>query len=504
LFIDQGTLDASFVHLDEGVTFRGPPDGPMLLFSVKSHSGHEVPVSSGDYVYESIMLLWIRAWLDHVEGSLTEPVDTSSLTGRRLATFPIPEYDPSSTPHSTIFSYYAHADVLLPLCLKSIILRYSIEVLPMYPLATRALVDDRHMIVLEPFVEMLARGLVGEAIAGLGSAEGRDLSLLKALASSQHVLDFLVGLLGILHGEHVNSLLRKFFRTLKDCETEHLVDSFSDFEFEWTEESLHRVRSSRQLRLRAVEVFSVLPSFLALNYPPKYVSSNGDSRRMKITWVQQYADVPDDQPLTSSRRPHYPDNIERLPRCGWLSDMVIGEALSVCALSCEAVVAEAMAHMEVSDAQSSSMPTLKNRPGAALKRADLLMFQSLAIHAITVVHELILRRHAMDRRFQSESCRERIAGLFAVPILEKSMSSSRWLARMESTHKVRSLWLLSFVYILQESPDSMIRHFVRSLCRPNVSMCLHCLKIQSSYIMRSQTNIGNHRRISASTGSSGC
>jgi len=38
---------------------------------------------------------------------------------------------------------------------------------------------------------------------------------------------------------------------------------------------------------------------------------------------------------------------------------------------------------------------------------------------------------------------------------------------MESTHKVRSMWLLCFVYILQEAPESLIRKFIRSYSNPS-------------------------------------
>jgi hypothetical protein len=452
--------------------FRGPADGPLLLFSIKSPDGHEVPIASGEYIYESIMVLWLGAWLDHMEGSLTETFDTSSFTGREVATFKIPEYDPAVAADDSIYSFYAHMDFLLPLCLKSIVLRYSVEVLPMYPQSTRAMVDDSHMIVLEPFVEMLARGLMGQALAGLGSSGERDRALLRALSASELVLDFLVGLLTVLHAEHMRVLISKYFKTLRDSETEHLGEGFSDIEFEWTEESLHRVRCSRQLRLYAVENIAVLPSFLALNCPLKHSGHSEEERLKKASWMHQYSDITPDSSSTTEH-PVYSDGIERLPVSGWLADIVLTEGLSVCALSCEAVVAEAMAHAEVSRVDTSYSPplmasSLKKRPGAALKRGDLLMFQSLAIHAITAVYELIVRRHTMDRRFQTESCRGRIAALFALPILEKSISSVRWLARMESTHKVRSIWLLCFSYVLQETPEVMIREYVRSFCSPKV------------------------------------
>jgi hypothetical protein len=453
--------------------FRGPPDGPMFLFSVGSGDGHEVPVASGDYVYESVMVLWLRAWLDQVEATLTEPLDTSSMTGRQLATFPIPEYDLAVAMDVTIFAFFAHIDILLPLCLKSLVLRYSVEVLPMYPSSTKVMVDDSHMLVLDPFVEMLARGMMGLAFSGLGSTNERDKGLVRALSSSEVVLRFLVGLLTVLHPEHMHLLIAKYFTTLRHCETEHLGESFAEIEFEWTDESLHRVRCSRQLRLRAIEIFASLPSFLALNFPLKCSGHMISARSEKASWMRQYKEI---ENSSSSMEPRnvYPDGIERRPPNGWLAKIVIDEGLSVSALSCEAVVAEAMAHVEVSQQVASRntstvAPSLKKRPGAALKRGDLLMLQSLAIHAITCVYELVLRRHSMDRRFQTENCRARIAALFAGSIVDMSISNVRWLARMEATHKVRSMWLLCFVYVNQEAPEPMIRGYIRSFCDPKVS-----------------------------------
>lgn len=462
----KGSSGASLTG-PSGAVLRGPSNGPLFIFSVRSVDGHVVPVACGQYLYESIMLLWLRAWLDHVEDVLTEPTDTSSLSGRPFVTFAIPELDVQAATPKTIFSCYAHLDILLPLCLKSIVLRYGIEVLPVYPPATRVALDECHLLVFEPFVECLARGLIGMGLDGLGSRETRDKALTRALSSSEVVVEFLIGLMDVLHPEYVHSLFRQFFKTLRDCETEHLGDSLTEVDFVWTEESLHRVRCSRQFRLRAAEMLSSLPMFLALNYPPKYSTRDSSGKLKRASWRQQYVEIPDELAATTEKRPTYPDGVERLPPPSWLSSIVIDECMSVCTLSCEAVVAEAMAHGAVA-ADSKNPSSLKKRPGATLTRADLLMFQSMAIHAITCVYELVLRRHSMDRRFQTPSSRERIAGLFAGPLLDRSIESARWLARMESTHKVRSLWLLCFVYVLQEAPESLVREYVRSLCNPKV------------------------------------
>lgn len=399
-----------------------------------------------------------------------------------------------------IVSFFQHMDFLLPLCLKSIALRYTAEVLPVYPSATRVQLDAGHQLIFEQFAAMAARGLVGMSLTGLRSPVASEKALSYSLSSSVVVVEFFVGLMSVFHEEHGRAIVTHFLKVLKDTETEHLAGNMADADFfEWNEESLLRVRCSRQLRLRTIEILASLPSFCNLNYPCKVQDASQRSKPAVPTWLKQYCSTDDVgfKPITMT--PNYPDGLQRAPAAGWLSNLVIEEALSVCSLSSEAVIAEALAHAEVSrhdpgKHSSGVTPSLKRRPGAALQRDDLLMFQSLSIHGITIVYELVLRRNAIDRRFQSDSARRRIAALFSLPILEKSVSSVRWLARMESTHKVRSLWLLCFVYVLQEAPDSLIQGYIRSCCDPKnvrVHRFIRLLRICSStfqgFVDRSKT-----------------
>ena len=460
--------------------FRGPRDCPVLHFSASKGSERDFFVSCGNYLYESVILLWLRAWLDHIEDGIGA---SSGSMERKITSFVVPPpHATASTKleQSPIFAFFANMDFLLPLCAKSIVLRFNMEVSSNYPPWTKAVVDEGHLRVLEPFVEMLARGLMGQALSGLQqSDEPLDSSLLRALESSAVVHDFIAALAAVLHPEHMQSLIGKFFRTLRDCETEHLGD-LSSIDFQWTDENLHRVRSSRQLRLQAIERLAVLPSFLAMNYPRKFNSNRCSSfsrRTKKSDWLHQHADA--DCGEECIWKPNAHAGTEKLPRAGWLSDLLTKESLSICSLSSESVVAEAMAHIEVTRQESSLSPSqhriapsLKKRPGASLKRSDLLMFQALSIQAITCVYELIIRRHAMDRRFQGESGRGRVAGMLAGPILEKSIASVRWLARMEANHRVRSTWLLCVTYVLQEAPEYYIALTVRSYCDPKVSSLL--------------------------------
>ena len=424
----------------------------------------------------------------------------------KITSFVLPSPSLTQPAHqSPIFSFFANMDFLLPLCTKSIALRFNIEVLSRFPPWTKALVDEGHLRVLEPFIEMLARGLMGQALSGLKhSEESLDIALLRALESSGVVHDFITGLTAVLHPEHVRSLITQYFRTLRDCETEHLGD-LSSIDFRWTEENLHRVRASRQLRLQAIERFAVFPAFLAMNYPRKFTSpssSRNQRRTQKSDWLHQCTNASHEDEFVS--KPKIQGASEKLPRAGWLMEMLTKESLSICSLSSESVVAEAMAHIEVSRHESGSSgaqptiaPSLKKRPGAALKRSDLLMFQALSIQAITCVYELIIRRHAMDKRFQGESGRGRIAGMLASAILDKSITSVRWLARMEANHRVRSTWLLCVIYVLQEAPEHLITLFVRSYCDPQVS---HVKTHFSKTLLLRLTETLRRRRISKSIG----
>jgi hypothetical protein len=461
---DVNSLAGSVHHTAAGV-FRAPWNCPTLIFSISGgpeFSG--ASFGSGDYLYETILLIWLHVWMEHIEKREME--NSADLRDSHQIAIPSFEEGASNDP---LFALQCQLDVMLPICLKSIVLRYGEAVQYPHSPTARVVVDERHSAVLEPFVEMLALSLMGQGMAGLKSCN-KDGSLEDALSSEEHVLDFLVGLCAVLHPAHMSVLIKKLFLTLRNCEANHIINGEEEVRFEWTEETLHRVKCSRQLRLRASEKLAALPNFVALNYPARFHRSEPAGRPKKPTWTTQYHENSNVQPSDPDDSLYGNDGL--LPRTGWLSELLSRECLSICSLSCEAVVAEAMAHIETHEdttKPSDEKSSLKKRPTATLKREDLLMLQSIAIHAITCVHELLLRRHAMDRRFQKESSRGRIAALFAKPIFEKSLASVRWLARMESTHKVRSLWLLCFVYILQEAPESLLREAVRSYSNPEVS-----------------------------------
>ncbi|KAG7349177.1 Dock homology region 2 domain containing protein [Nitzschia inconspicua] len=462
-----------YFHTPFGL-FRGPWDAEKVEFSIPFDFSHKrnFPISQYSYLYESILTLWLQAWVEHLrkigepspEGIFKEFADEGDGAG--------------------FFLYHSQMEVLLSFILKSLSLRHARLARRTNNVALRLILDDAHSHVLVSFCEMVGLGLMGQAMAELRNS-GEDFTLAATMRKCDVVVDFFIGMCAILHPAHLEVFVRTFLKTLRNSEADDISSRQHEF-FEWNKCSLHRAKCSRQLRLRTIEKLAVINNFVALNFPPRFADDFPLTKSRMTNWTEQYGND-----SSNAESNHFtpakliPDD-GLLPRQGWLASLLTNESLSICAISCEAVVAEAMAHIETQDmACKSDMEriALENRPTASLKRDDLLMFQSIAIHAITTVHELLLRRHAMDRRFQKDSSRGRIAALFLQPIFEKSLAGVRWMARMESTHKVRSIWLLCFVYILQEAPESLIREAIRTYSDPHdgrIHRFIRLLRLSSS------------------------
>ena len=410
------------------------------------------------YSYEVIFVLWAKAWLEY-----------TAENGTRIHHVLFNQSESDSDNRSLLISsFYAHKDLLLPLCMKSMVIRCS-SVTSEANSSAKVIVDEYHMQILESVIEMLCQGLMAEALSP--DADNPDQALIESLRSVDTVVDFLIGLSSMIHPQQQGIILTTFIKTLRAAEKDD-EDILAGC-IEWNSSTIRRVKASRHLRLRAIEKLSVLASFIQSNFPLKYSPCGALTKERSVSWNVQNAGDPELIGIASCGSP-YSDGAERFPRSGWLACLLTDELLLICSLSCEAVVAEAIAHTEATKrqnegSQSSLQSALQQRPGKMLTRCDLLLLQSLGVHAITCLHELLLRRHAMDTRFQSDQCQGRIAATFASSILTKSIDSVRWLARMESTHKVRSVWLLCFIYILQEAPEALMRSRLRSYCYPPVS-----------------------------------
>ena len=468
--------------------------GSRLELSVKDFSGGmlETLEETQPYLYEYILALWLHAWLEHsMFNHLLQQKDSQSSTVLRNA----------KMTQETAMMFGENMDILLPLCLKSFVLRCSAITKRQESIPTMIL-DSKHMQVLEPLVEVMARSLVWIALTNSDGSQDVDwdVKLVETLSLSDAVLDFIVGLLSIIHPAQMSIVIFRYFKTLRACENEEDDDSSTqngEVDDESTSTTNSRRRSdpkflrcvcSRQLRLRAVERLSTLPRFVALNFPYKYGDVVAAPRTSKdvVSWVGQCSKYLMEEKDLSSPCP-YPDGHERLPQAHWLAELLANECFSICSESCEAVVTEAIAQIKASRHDKVRKKSALRNHGSksSLSRADLLRLQSNALHAVTIAYELLVRRHALDERFQAGEIRGRIAALFLAPVFSNTIKATPWLAKMESTHKIRSLWLLTFLHTIQEAPEALTREKLRSYCNsykgyPRLHRFVRALRLCSS------------------------
>ena len=459
------------------------------------------------YLYECILALWLQAWLEYIVSApammqarnAVAKKQTSSLRRSILAS------------QETITMFSDNMDVLLPLCLKSFALRCSSNDVTRDPVPSTIL-DSKHMHVLEPLVDAMAQSLVSKVLRnnapmpGGNVQEDWDTKLVDSLEASDSILDFLVGLLSIVHPAQCSILIFRYFKSLRACENDEdsdeepiLMQTLSEIDGEIMSGAsttsqgkaiglaFRRTICSRQLRLRAIERLSTLPRFVALNFPYKY------SDRWIPVASSDAASWDCQSPRKGSAGGHevgkqspYPDGCERLPHAHWLADLLANECFAICSQSCEAVVNEAIAQIKASRSDKGRKSALRNRHGGeSLSRSELLRLQSNASHAVSIAYELLVRRHALDERFQSRENRQRIAAMFLSPIFGSTIKAVPWLAKMESTHKIRSLWLLSFLHTTQEAPEVLTREKLRSYCNsvqgyPRLHRFIRALRLCSS------------------------
>jgi len=329
--------------------------------------------------------------------------------------------------------------------------------------------DDNHMQILVPLVETIALGLMREAMSGRSAIANSDQMLTKALSNSTCVLDFLIGLFSLLHPSQVATLLLAYFNILEECEDptnkgRHAVES--------TDKShLRRSKCARQIRLHAVERLAAMPTFSRLNFPLKFTGSYPRKKVSSSSWTnQRTSDNPEEDGLQRDR-----EKVERFPQAFWLSELLMNQCLSVCKSSCKMIIMEA-------NKQAKATKLGRRREDSSLLRDDLLRIESLAFHSILCAYELLIKRQAMDSRFQTIASSTRVAALFTRAVLQQSVDAVTLLARIDPNQKVRIIWLLCLLYILQEGPDAIIRGELRRFCNPKnnrINEFVHLLKLAS-------------------------
>ena len=128
---DLGSLSGGAYYTSEG-TFRSPWNCQVMHFSISrdqnSKQNHlNLPMGRGDFIYESLLVIWLRVWQNQDRHTKKINLQTGSSSSLKYS-FLLPSFSGNSQVHDSTLKFFDHLDILMPLCLKSIILRYSSKV----------------------------------------------------------------------------------------------------------------------------------------------------------------------------------------------------------------------------------------------------------------------------------------------------------------------------------------------------------------------------------------
>ena len=399
-----------------------------LTFSIQHRSDSLQKDTQFPYLYE---LLW-TIWLHH------------SVAKNNNATEKNQDYQ----------LFYDNIEFMLPLSLKSIALR-CLKTNTMPGIVKSIVFDSNHMLILEPIVVTIAQEFVKQVHAH-GTAV--DLAINKVLIKSDAMADFFNGLLALVHPAQISWLISRYFDILRACEDDQEISMENTFE------TLAVIRVSRQLRLRAAEKLASIPRFIALNFPYKHKPHKWEGSDNPCSWTNQMLDAHESGDILSITA----DGTERIPRSNWLGEILLNECFAICSQSCETIVNKSLSQVK---STSSSLKKSAMRKRIKVPTEDMAHYRSMGYHSISIVYDLILRGHATDSRYQTEEARSRIAGIFVAPVLENTLLSFQTLSRLEAGDKIRNIWLLCILYILQEAPEVALRRQFHLMCKEKVRFC---------------------------------
>jgi hypothetical protein len=338
------------------------------------------------------------------------------------------------------FSFIRNVTFFLPLCLKSLGLRCAKSITSKLTVPM-TLLDDNHIQVFIALFETIVLGLMRQAISGSNGFANSDQMLTKSLMDCDVVMDFLLGIFSFLHPSQCATLLLAYFNILEQCNS--------------IESNTRLSKCASQIRLHAVERLAVMPSFAKLNFP---IMFTGTYPRTKVanfyTWLNQSSAIISGESLVQKDW----NSVQRFPNTFWLSTFLINQCFSICESSCALIIVEA-----INQGKASKLGRKTGDFGPL--RNDLHRIESLAFHSMLIAYEILIKRQATDSRFQNVKSSTRVAAMFTRAVLQQSVGAVLVLARMDSNHKVRLMWVFSLLYVLQEGPDAIIRDELRKLCK---------------------------------------
>jgi hypothetical protein len=405
--------------------------------------------STRPFLYEVVSVVWVQAWTSTAASMKSDAQFHGSSSYMPLWPRELVFSGHNSTSGVFAFSFVRNISFLLPLCLKSILLRCaksntSKQIVPM------TFLDDNHIQVLIALFETIAIGLMRQALSGSSGFANSDQQLTKTLVDCDFVLDFLVGIFAVLHPSQCATILLAYFNILEECNAIECNTRLS--------------KCAGQIRLHAVERLAAMPAFARLNFP---IMFTGTYPRTKVARSYNWANQ--DSVIVSGESIVQKDwnSVQRFPHTHWMSTFLINQCFSICESSCAFLINEATN-------QANAVKLGRKRGDSGPTRNDFCRIESLAFHSILIAYELLIKRQAMDSRFQSVTSSTRVAAMFTRAVLQQSVGAVLVLARMDPNHKVRVLWLVTLLYELQEGPDAIIRDELRMLCQVSGNRFSNC------------------------------
>jgi hypothetical protein len=428
---------------------------PVRKGNDSSLTGKSLTISDAPFLYEVVFALWVETWTSLA----TSIASYSQIQGSSNAfphwPFELIQGNYNSTSDSVMaFSFIRNMEFFLPLCLKSLGLRCARSDTSKLNVPMTFL-DDNHIQIFVALVETIALGLMRQALRGNSGNANAEKMLTRALIDGDSVMDFLIGVFSFLHPTQVATLIHSYFNIFEEC-GKISVKAVRDAEGS-ARISLRLIKCSRQLRLHAVERLAAIPAFSKLNFPIKFTGNLPRMKSAPSSWTNQCAGKDPNEDVMQK----YMDKVHRFPPSFWLSNLLMNQCLSICKSSCKSIMIEAKQHDK---AESQG----RRRAQSILSRDDLLRIESIAFHSILIVYQLLIKRQAIDSRFQAPASTSRVAALFTSAVIRNSVDAVLILARMDYNNRIRVTWVLALLYILQEGPDAIIRNELREFSKVSI------------------------------------
>lgn len=346
-----------------------------------------------------------------------------------------------------VHNFLENLDLLLAIALKSLILQYAdVDVgKPKHPVIT---LIKKHFELVADFTEKVAQAIIMKTFT-----IGDQFEIL---------LDFVVGILGAIVPYQAKDFCVGFMGSLG-----------RDFA------SLSVQSKYLQARFKSSRRFLSLPCFVELNETPKKQEYQLPQPSSAVSWLLQ------SHQIRSSDDPGQP-NISGISPHGWLANLVIREALETCITATRILMREVT---KSSQHEESKVSSTDDQTKQWLNR-----LQSSAVGGIAIVHEVLLRRHAMDARYQSDGMKAAISSMFLPPILEKTLQYADVLSELPCDHAVRRLWMGCLLHIFQDAPEMLISNYVAGLSIDPVR-CAMVIALKSNNLLVAENTTTSKRPV---------